>query len=95
MKHFYGICLDRNIDGNEKLFLLFKVCANYASTEQSLLPNFGTWSLVLFCNPSSDGVTKKKQPYGLDVYISQPCTPSFRIGLVKTESELLDQLRLT
>ena len=95
MKHFYGIFLDRNIDSNEKLFLLFKVCGNDALTEQLLLPNFGACSLVLFCNPSSDGVTKKKKPYGLDVYISQPCTPSFHIGLVKTESELLDQLRLT
>ena len=28
-------------------------------------------------------------------YIYQPCNPSFPIGLVKTGSELLDQLRLT
>ena len=28
-------------------------------------------------------------------YINQPLTPSFPIGLVKTKSEALDQLRLT
>ena len=43
--------------------------------------------LALVGYPSGDGVTIKI-PYGVDVlYIDQPCTPSFPIGLVKTESE--------
>ena len=33
--------LDRNIDGNKKLFPLLSVCGNDTVTEQSLLPNFG------------------------------------------------------
>ena len=44
-------------------------------------------------NLSSDGITIKI-PYGVDVfYIDQPCTPSFSIGLVKTES--LEEFRQT
>ena len=35
--------------------------------------------------PPSDGVTIKML-YGIDIYIDQLCIPSFRIGLVKTES---------
>ena len=42
-------------------------------------------SLVLAGQPSSDSVTIK-MPYGVDVYIVQFHTPSFPIGLVKTES---------
>ena len=42
-------------------------------------------SLALVGHPSSDGVTIK-MPYGVDVFIDQLCTPSFPIGLVKTES---------
>ena len=41
-------------------------------------------SLVLVGHPSSDGITIK-MPYGVDV-IDQLSTPSFPIGLVKTES---------
>ena len=36
-------------------------------------------------HPSSDGVTIK-MPYGVNVFIDQLRTPSFPIGLVKTES---------
>ena len=47
-----------------------------------------TWgegaSLSLVGRPSSDGVSIK-MPYGVDVFIDQLCTPSFPIGLVKTE----------
>ena len=42
-------------------------------------------SLALVGHPSSDGVTIK-MPYGVDVFIDQLRTPSFSIGLVKTES---------
>ena len=42
-------------------------------------------SLALVGHPSSDGVTIK-MPYGVYVYIDQLRTPSFSIGLVKTES---------
>ena len=42
-------------------------------------------SLALVGHPSSDGVTIK-MPYWVDVFIDQLCTPSFPIGLVKTES---------
>ena len=42
-------------------------------------------SLALVGRPSSDGVMIK-MPYGVDVFIDQLCTPSFPIGLVKTES---------
>ena len=42
-------------------------------------------SLVLVGHSFSDGVTVKI-PYGIDVYNNQLLTPSFRIGLVKTES---------
>ena len=41
-------------------------------------------SLALVAHPSSDGVTIKL-PYGVDVFIDQLHTPSFPIGLVKTE----------
>ena len=41
-------------------------------------------SLALVGHPSSDGITIK-MPYGVDV-IDQLRTPSFPIGLVKTES---------
>ena len=48
-----------------------------------------TWgegaSLSLVGRPSSDGVSIK-MPYGVDVFIDQLRTPSFPIGLVKTES---------
>ena len=42
-------------------------------------------SLALVGHPSSDGVTIK-MPYGVDVFIDQLRTPSFPIGLIKTES---------
>ena len=42
--------------------------------------------LALLGHPSSDGV-KIKIPYGV-FYINQFCTPTFPIGLVKTESDL-------
>ena len=42
-------------------------------------------SLALVGHASSDGVTIK-MPYGVDVFINQLLTPSFPIGLVKTES---------
>ena len=52
-------------------------------------------SLALVDLPSSDCVTMKT-PYGVGFYyIDQPGTPTFPIGLVKTESEVLDQFRLT
>ena len=41
-------------------------------------------SLALVGHPSSDGVTIK-MPYGVMFYIDQLRTPSFPIGLVKTE----------
>ena len=48
-----------------------------------------TWregaSLSLVGRPSSDGVSIK-MPYGVDVFIDQLRTPSFPIGLIKTES---------
>ena len=48
-----------------------------------------TWgegaSLSLVGRPSSDGVSIK-MPYGVDVFIDQLRTPSFPIGLVKTET---------
>ena len=48
-------------------------------------------SLVLVDHPSSNGVTIKV-PSGVDFfYIDQRRTPPLPIGLVKTESELLDQ----
>ena len=42
-------------------------------------------SLALVGHSSSDGVTIK-MPYGVDVFIDQLRTPSFPIGLIKTES---------
>ena len=42
-------------------------------------------SLALVGHPSSDGVMIK-MPYGQMFYINQLRTPSFSIGLVKTES---------
>ena len=42
-------------------------------------------SLALVGHSSSDGVAIK-MPYGVDVFIDQLHTPSFPIGLVKTES---------
>ena len=51
-------------------------------------------SLALVNHLSCDGVTMKI-PYGVFYYNDQPCIPSFPIGLVKTESESLAQLRLT
>ena len=45
-------------------------------------------SLTLFGHPSSDGVTIK-MPYGVDVFIDQFRTPSFPIGLGKTESSFI------
>ena len=62
----------------------------------AILTSWGTGApLALIAYPSVDGVIIKI-PYGVDVlYIGQPCTPSFWIGLVKIESESLDQLRLT
>ena len=42
-------------------------------------------SLALVGHPPSDGVTIK-MPYGVDVFTDQLLTPSFPIGLVKTES---------
>ena len=42
-------------------------------------------SLALVGHPSSDGVTIK-MPHGVDVFIDQLRTPSFPVGLVKTES---------
>lgn len=44
---------------------------------------------------SHDGVTTKRS-YGVDVYdIDHPWTPSFSIGLVKSEYESINQFRLT
>ena len=40
-------------------------------------------SLAMVGHPSSDGVSIK-MPYRVDVFINQLCTPSFPIGLVKT-----------
>ena len=42
-------------------------------------------SLALVDHPSNEGVTIK-MPYGVDFLYDQLCTPSFPIGLVKTES---------
>ena len=42
-------------------------------------------SLALVDHPSNDGVTMK-MPYGVDVLMDQLRTPSFPIGLVKSES---------
>ena len=42
-------------------------------------------SLASVGHPSSDGITIK-MPYGVDVLHQQLHTPSFPIGLVKTES---------
>ena len=42
-------------------------------------------SLALVGHPSSDGIMIK-MPYGVDVLHQQLRTPSFPIGLVKTES---------
>ena len=42
-------------------------------------------SLALVGHSFSDGVTIK-MPYGVDVLHRPVCTPSFLIGLVKTES---------
>ena len=45
--------------------------------------------LALVSHPSSDSATIKII-YGVDAYyIYQPCTPSFPIGLVKTESHVI------
>ena len=45
--------------------------------------------LALVDHPSSDGVTIKI-PYGvMFYYIDQPRTPSFPIGMVKTESDFI------
>ena len=41
--------------------------------------------LALVGRSSSSGVTTK-MPYGIDFHIDQLCTPSFPLGLVKTES---------
>ena len=43
-------------------------------------------SLALVGHSSSDGVMKKNALMTLMFYINQLCTPSFPIGLVKTES---------
>ena len=48
-------------------------------------------SLALVGHPSSDGVTIK-MPYGVMFYIDQLRTPSFPIGLVKTESGFIVRL---
>ena len=45
-------------------------------------------SLALVRHPSSDGVTIK-MPYGVEFYINQLRTPSFPIGMVKTESSFI------
>ena len=51
-------------------------------------------SLALVGQPSN-GVTKNVT-YRLDILLHQPTSdPCFPVGLLKTESELLDQLRLT
>ena len=51
-------------------------------------------SLALADYPFSNGATIIIL-YGGDVLLHQPaCTPSFSVGLLKTESESLDQLRL-
>ena len=42
-------------------------------------------SLVLIDDPSSDGVMIKV-PYEVDVLHRPVCTPSFSVGLIKTES---------
>ena len=55
------------------------------SSESSLTSWGEGASLALVGHSSSDGVTIK-MPYGVDVFIDQLRTPSFRIGLVKTES---------
>ena len=62
----------------------------WVSSEDSLT----SWEddSALVGHPSSDSVTKT---YGEDVLIGQPCTQSSPTRLVKIESELLDQLKLT
>ena len=45
-------------------------------------------SLALVGYPSSDGVAIK-MPYEVDVFIDELRTPSFPIGLVKTESSFI------
>ena len=55
------------------------------SSEASLTSWGEGASLALVGHPSSDGVTIK-MPYGVDVFIDQLRTPSFPVGLVKTES---------
>ena len=51
-------------------------------------------SLALASHHSSDCVTVKI-PYGVDVLLRQPASHSSSAGLVTTESEALNPLRLT
>ena len=54
--------------------------------------NLTSWaegaSLALVDHPSSSSATIKIS-YGVDVLLHQPCTPSFPIELVKTESDFI------
>ena len=54
--------------------------------------SFTSWgkgaSLALVGEFSTDGVTLK-MPFGVDVFIDQLRTPSFPIGLVKTEYDFI------
>ena len=55
-------------------------------TSEASLTSWGEGaSLALVGHPSSDGIMIK-MPYGVEVFIDQLRTPSFPIGLVKTES---------
>ena len=58
------------------------------SSGAGLTSSGGGTSLALVGHPSSDGV-RIKMPYGVDVRIDQLYTPSFPIGLVKTESGVI------
>ena len=55
------------------------------SSEASLTSGGEGASLALAGHPSNDGVTIR-MPYGVDVLHQPASTPSFPIGLVKTES---------
>ena len=59
------------------------------------LSSWGGVSLVLIAHASSDDVTVKIPSGKTFFYTDQPCTPVVPNESVKTESESLDQSRLT
>ena len=61
------------------------------SSRVSLTSWGGSTAIALVGDPYNDGVTIKML-YGVDLYINQLCTPSFPIGLVKTESGFIVRL---